>query len=461
MSGTETIAAISTPIGPGGIGIIRLSGPAALPIVAGLTSVGPNDVNTRPSHTTSLTKIIDPATGVLVDEALVTIMKAPNSYTREDVIEINCHSGMPTLRAVLNLVLAGGARLAEPGEFTKRAFLSGRIDLTQAQAVISLIEAQSDAAARAAASQAEGHVSARINAYRQELIGLAAELEAAIDFSDEEIGPVDAGRLRRQIEAVGEGIEELLKRVEQGRIIDNGLTAVIVGRPNVGKSSLLNALAMEDKAIVSPQPGTTRDVVESRVMLGDVPVQIKDTAGWRVPGDDIETQGIIKTQAALAAADLVILVLDGSESLKAEDLELIGVFKKNTVVVAAINKSDLPQRLNADDLPIAVKDGLIVRLSARTGDGLDSLSAGVAGMIGRLKSAEGNEAIMAGAQQEQDLIRAKASLSGALAASAGSYGEEIVSVFVKEAIVHLGRFCGHDVGEEVLSEIFSRFCIGK
>lgn len=460
MSGTETIAAISTPIGPGGIGIIRLSGPEALSIVDGLTC-GQKSLAARRSHTTLLTKIIDPATGALIDEALVTVMKAPNSYTREDVVEINCHSGLPTLRSVLNLVLAGGARLAEPGEFTKRAFLSGRIDLTQAQAIISLIEAQSDAASRAAVAQAGGHVSAQINAYRQELIGLAAELEAAIDFSEEEESPEDVGRIHQQIEAVGRGIKELIKRVEQGRIIDHGLTAVIVGRPNVGKSSLLNALAMEEKAIVSPQAGTTRDIVESRIMLGDIPVQIKDTAGWRLPGDDIEAQGIAKARAALDTADLVMLVLDGSESLKKEDLELMDLFGATATVVVIVNKSDLPRMLNVDDLPASVNGGLTVHLSATTGDGLNKLGAGVAGTLCRLKAAEGNEAIMAGVKQEQDLIRAKLSLSEALAASAASYGEEVVAVFVKDAIVSLGRFCGHEVDDEVLSEIFSRFCIGK
>lgn len=457
----ETIAAISTPVGPGGIGIVRLSGPAALSIVAALTPIGRKNLMLQQSHTTSLARIVDPASGAPVDEVLVTIMRAPNSYTREDIVEINCHSGIPTLRAVLNLVLAGGARLAEPGEFTRRAFLSGRIDLAQAQAVISLIEARSDAAARAAASQAQGHVSAQINTYRRELIGLAAELEAAIDFSDEDLAPADTAKLRRQIETVGEGVAGLVKRARQGRILDHGLTMVIIGRPNAGKSSLLNALALEDKAIVSPQPGTTRDIVEARVLLGDVPVRTKDTAGWRAPVDDIEAQGIGKTKTALEGADLAVLVLDGGESLNKEDLELIDALKNGQAVVVAINKSDLTQRLNVDDLPRSLRGAPTILISAKTGDGLDRLSAGIIGTIGRFASNEGNEAIMAGVRQERDLFKAKTSLDEARAAGAGGFGEEVVSSFVKEAIVHLGRFCGHDVTEEVLDEIFSRFCIGK
>lgn len=463
MSGEETIAAISTPIGLGGIGIVRLSGPKALSIMAGLADADFDALTSRRSHTTALTRIINPMTGDLVDEALVTIMRAPNSYTREDVVEINCHSATPVLRQILNLTLTAGARLAEPGEFTKRAFLSGRIDLTQARAVSCLIEAQSDAAARAAAAQAHGHVSAQINAYRQELVGLAAELEAALDFSDEDIGLRSSAGLREQIKELAENIEALLKRVERGRFAENGITAAIVGRPNVGKSSLLNALAMEDKAIVSAQPGTTRDIVESRIVFGDIPVHIKDTAGWRVPSDDIEAQGIGKTRNALETADIVLLILDGSEPLQEEDRKLIGSLSKSCSrpIIVVFSKNDLPQCLAEKDIPDFPRNCPIVSISATAGCGIDQLSAAVIDRLGLSAFSEGSEAIVAGIKQEQSLVKAGVELREAYKASTEGFGEEVVSQLVKDAIVDLGKFCGEDVGEEILDEIFSRFCIGK
>jgi len=359
------------------------------------------------------------------------------------------------------LALAQGARLAEPGEFTRRAFLSGRIDLTQAQAVISLVQARSEAAARAAARQAGGHLSEKINGCRLELIGMAAELEAAVDFVDEDIEPLDAKKVCARLQAIGDELAKLITLAARGKILDHGLATVILGRPNVGKSSLLNALAMEDKAIVSEQSGTTRDIVETQVLLGDIPLRVKDTAGWRVPGDDIEAQGIARTRRAMIDADLAILVLDGSEPLRPEDHDLIRLMRGEKAMITAINKSDIEQKLDKKELPSSLRERPIVRISAKRGDGLGELSGQVSAMVGLLDGPEGNEAILISARQEQDLLGAEAKLTAAVDAHRRGYGEEVISSLVKDAITELGRVSGDDVSEEILNQIFSRFCIGK
>lgn len=461
MEDNDTIAAISTPIGLGGIGIIRLSGAQAVAIVARLVATKKTALTSRPSHTTMLARVVDPNSEKTVDEVLVTVMRAPNSYTREDVVEINCHSGLPTLRRILSLTLDAGARLAEPGEFTRRAFLSGRIDLTQAQAVISLVRARSDAAARAAAEQAEGHLAERISGLNDRLLGLAAELEAAIDFVDEDIEAIDSDNIRGRLEALHNELGLLVKQTTQGRILDTGLSAAIIGRPNVGKSSLLNALAREERAIVSAIPGTTRDIVESHVVVGDMPLLIRDTAGWRRPKDEVEAEGINRTKQALAQADLVLLVLDRSEPMSSDDHELVGFLESGSIIITAMNKSDLPCVLEADALPEILSAGSVVELSAKTGAGVEGLGKAVAEAVGLMSEEERGEPILAAAFQERALIDAQSRLDEAMGAHKQGFGEEVVAPLIKSAIVSLGLVGGREADEAVLDELFGKFCVGK
>jgi tRNA modification GTPase len=460
MTPQDTIAAVSTPVGPGGIGIVRLSGPDALSIAEKLSQTGGLPLSRRQSHTVAYAKLVDPVSGDLVDEVLITVMRAPTSYTREDVVEINCHSGTPTLHMVLRLVLGQGARAAEPGEFTKRAFLSGRIDLTQAEAVAALVQARTESAARAAARQADGHLGKKLRAIRVSLVDLRAQLEAALDFSDEDVDPIVRNRVKSFLQTGAAEIEALMRLAERGRLINKGVRTAIVGRPNVGKSSLLNALAMEDKAIVSPEAGTTRDIVEAQAIMARVLLDLKDTAGWRAPLNDIEAQGIARSRRAFDQADLAILVLDGSERLQAEDHELFKALEMTKPLVIAINKGDLPPALSEEELPPALRGTPVVKVSATTRAGLDRLAESVGSALG-LSDLEGGETIVANARQESDLSQARGKLLEAVGAYDAGYGEEIVSMLVGEAVCSLGRLSGEDLTEELLDQIFSSFCIGK
>ena len=461
MEDNDTIAAISTPIGSGGIGIIRLSGPRAVAIAARFVATKKTPLASRPSHTTALAKAVDPKSGKLVDEVLVTVMKAPNSYTREDVVEINCHSGLPTLRRILSMTLDAGARPAEPGEFTRRAFLSGRIDLTQAQAVISLVRARSDAAARAAAQQAEGCLGKLIGGLSDRLLALAAELEAAVDFVDEDIEPMDSNDIRGRLDSLHDELGLLAAQVTQGKILDTGLSAAIIGRPNVGKSSLLNALAREERAIVSATPGTTRDIVEAQVLVGDIPLLIRDTAGWRQPEGEVETEGIKRTKQALAQADLVIIVLDRSAPLSSGDRELAALLAGVNTIITVMNKSDLPCGLEVKALPEMLGEGSVIELSAKTGAGVEGLGKAVAESVGFMSEEDGGEPILTAAPQERALIDAQTKLGEAICAHEQGFGEEVVAPLIKGAIVSLGVVSGREADEAVLDELFSKFCVGK
>ncbi len=461
MTENDTIAAISTPVGMGGIGIIRISGPKALEVGAKLIGSDPLSLSKRPSHTLFHARIRDPLDRRPIDECLVSVMRAPRSYTREDVVEINLHSGTPSMRRVLELALGSEARLAEPGEFTRRAFLSGRLDLTQAEAIASLIRARSAAAARAAARQAEGHLSQRIVAVRDELLETAAYLEATVDFSDEDIETLDREDVRIRFDKHVDELEALVAAAARGRVYDNGLRTALVGRPNVGKSSLLNALSREERAIVHAQPGTTRDIVESTVLIGEVPLLLRDTAGWRDPSDDIEAEGIARSRAALDSADLVLLILDGSEPLSGEDKALIDALAGNQKTIVVINKSDLPSRLDLDRLPHQLQGLPRVQLSATKREGLQDLEGTVLGLVGLGSEPEANDMILADARQQEELHVARAALFEAREALVGGFGEEIMAPLIKDSARGLSSFIGEDVDEAVLDRVFARFCIGK
>ncbi|PIX87210.1 MAG: tRNA uridine-5-carboxymethylaminomethyl(34) synthesis GTPase MnmE, partial [Nitrospirae bacterium CG_4_10_14_3_um_filter_44_29] len=400
----DTIAAISTPAGEGGIGIVRLSGKDAVKISNRLFhSPKGKTLSASASHRIIYGFIKDPATSEAVDEALVSVMRAPNTYTREDIVEINCHGGMSPLRDVLELAVKNGARLAEPGEFTKRAFLNGRLDLSEAEAVLDLIRAKTDESHRIALEQLRGKLSEKILNLREQLTNLCVFIEAYIDFPEEDIGLGSRKETIESAAAILKELELLLKSYDEGRFFREGLAATIVGKPNVGKSSLLNALLQKDRAIVTDTPGTTRDTIEEYLNINGLPLRIIDTAGIRESHDMAEKEGVKRSISAMEDADLVIAVIDGSEPLKDEDIEVIEKVKgKNTII--AINKSDLmqsgtttPQRdtnnnKNNPPSPPFSKGGMggfsensgiesklvsynlhILRISATRGDGLDEL----------------------------------------------------------------------------------------
>ncbi len=454
----DTIAAISTPLGEGGIGIIRISGKEAISIANRIfqSSKGVNLLVVK-THTIHYGFIIDPETGQKIDEVLVTVMRAPNTYTREDVVEINCHGGYVTLKRILDLVISQGARLAEPGEFTKRAFLRGRIDLSQAESVIDLIRAKTEQAQKIALEHLSGRLSKKINELRDSLMRVCAHVEAYIDFPEEDIDGLTQEEIQTEINRIKEEINKLIEGYEEGKIYMEGLRAAIVGKPNVGKSSLLNALLMKDRAIVTEIPGTTRDIIEEYVNIKGMPLKIVDTAGIREAHDLVEAEGIKRTLRAVELAQLVLLVLDSSRPIDSLDEEIINrVIHKKIIVV--INKKDI--RSKEFCLPEVLKDKPRVEISALKGEGIEEL-----------KELIFNTTISGKYEQEGVVItkmRHKIALEDALQAlnnALQSFKEkeplEITAMFLREALSFLGQIVGVVTTEDILNLIFSEFCIGK
>ncbi|HHW49137.1 MAG TPA: tRNA uridine-5-carboxymethylaminomethyl(34) synthesis GTPase MnmE, partial [Clostridiaceae bacterium] len=376
MFENDTIAAISTPLGTGGIGIIRISGDDAFKIAEKIFK-GKKDFGSIKSHTINYGKIVDPESGETVDEALLTKMEKPNTFTREDVVEINCHGGIVVLRRILALVLKEGARLAEPGEFTKRAFLNGRIDLSQAEAVIDLINSKTDESSKAAINQLEGKLSGKLKEIRNKLIELIAHIEVTVDYPEHDIEEITAEMVYKEVREIRGMLEKLLKSFERGRIIREGLKIVIVGKPNVGKSSLLNELAGKNKAIVTDIPGTTRDIIEEYINIKGIPVKIIDTAGIRETEDIVEKIGVDRAAEAIESADLVLMVLDAHEGIQHEDMAIIEKIKDKKHIII-VNKIDLvPDEWDISSLP-QLQDKNVIEMSLKEGIGVEKLEDEIA-----------------------------------------------------------------------------------
>lgn len=454
----DTIAAISTPLGEGGIGIIRISGKDAIKIADKIfhspKGLKLADVKT---HTIHYGFIVNPQTGEKIDEVLVTVMRAPHTYTREDTVEINCHGGYITLKKILNLVLLHGARLAEPGEFTKRAFLRGRIDLSQAESVIDLIKAKTEQAQKIALDHLSGKLSEKINELRDAITKVCAHVEAYIDFPEEDIDGLTQEQIQSEINRVKEEIKKLIEGYEEGKIYREGLRAAIVGKPNVGKSSLLNALLMKDRAIVTEIPGTTRDIIEEYVNIKGIPLQIVDTAGIREAHDLVEAEGIKRSLKAVELAEIILLVLDSSKPIDSLDEEIINkIIHKKVIVV--INKKDIKSR--EFQLPESLKDKPAVEISALKGEGIEEL-----------KELIFNTTITGKYEQEGVVVtklRHKIALDNALEALDNALQTfekkeplEITAMFLREALNCLGQIVGVVTTEDILNIIFSEFCIGK
>jgi tRNA modification GTPase len=458
MGATDTICAIATPPGEGGIGIIRISGEKAVEIASKVfrSSTG-RTVSDFLSHTLHVGELRRPDTGERVDEVLVALMKAPRTYTREDVVEFHCHGSPLVLRLGLEVLIRSGARLANPGEFTKRAFLNGRLDLAQAEAVMDLIHARSQTGIRVAVEQLRGRLSEEIEQLRERLLRLLVEVEAGIDFTEDGITFISSEALVAEVEKVSERIRQLIDTFVEGRIVREGVTVVLAGRPNVGKSSLLNALVRADRAIVADLPGTTRDVLEEFVNIRGIPVRLLDTAGLREGFDVVEQEGVRRSHEALERADMILAVLDGSMPLASEDRRLLEQAQAKPCVVV-MNKSDLPSRCESDEIGKCLA---VVRTSAQAGTGLEELRDAVraALMNHGLEASEG--VMITHLRHQTALIRARECLDHVLDSIDRRMPPECVALDLRAAINVIGEIIGETRTDEILDRIFQEFCIGK
>ena len=452
-----TIAAIATPPGEGGIGIVRLSGLEAEKIAARIFERSAKAPNQLQSHRLYHGKIRAPQTGRIVDEVLLTVMRRPQSYTGEDVVEIHCHGGAFLTRQILELVLTEGARQAEPGEFTKRAFLNGRMDLAQAEGVLDLIRARTEKSATLALNQTGGALSQRVGEIREALLDILVHVEAAIDFPEEEIDFLPRRDLIARIDSLKSIIDDISATYNWGRLFREGARVSLCGRPNVGKSSLLNALVGENRAIVTPIAGTTRDVIEETINLDGLPVVLGDTAGLRETDNPIESMGIDFTRRHLEKSDAVIVVLDGSEPLTRDDEILLGSARHKKFLVA-INKSDLPQALSAP-CSLVGTCAKKVQVSARTGQSISELKKELRDLL--IASELDAPAVITNLRHCGALRRSSEALARSAAALNEKYAPEFVAIDLNEARESLEEITGMIGSEDILERIFSSFCIGK
>jgi tRNA modification GTPase len=457
----DTIAAIATPLGEGGLGVIRVSGPQALAVVlAVFRDRHGRAVASLPSHRVRFGSVIDPRSGAKLDEVLVTYMRASRSYTREDVVEISGHGGIGVLARLLEALVAAGARLAEPGEFTKRAFLNGRLDLTQAEAVIDLIHAQTAESQRVALAQLEGGLSQAIGAMREDLLEVLAYIEGAMEFPEEDLELLPWEALLAKVRAIEARSEALLDTFHSGRVLREGVLAVIVGRPNVGKSSLFNALLAANRAIVTPIPGTTRDLLEEVANLRGYPFRLVDTAGLRLTADVVEQEGIGRARRCLEAADLVLLVLDQSEPLTDDDEEAIAAVHGKRVHLV-LNKADLPTRLDVPALAARFPAWPQVAVSCKERRGLEQLTALMVEAVLQGRAAPRDGPVLTKLRHWEALQHARASLQQARQAMERRQSGEFIALDLREALEWLGEIVGLNYTEDLLDKIFSEFCIGK
>jgi len=457
----DTIAAISTALGEGGIGIVRISGKESLDIAAKIfkpkTKRKIEDLKSRVLY---LGNIIDPESKESVDEVLLAVFRSPYTYTREDMVEINCHGGIVAQKKVLQLAIKYGARLAEPGEFTKRAFLNGRIDLSQAEAVIDIIRAKTDKALMLANRQLSGGLSDKIKEIRKDLINIIAHVEANIDFPEEDIPDADPESIRREIVKSREKIKELLKNAQTGKILREGLSTLILGRTNVGKSSLLNSLLKEERAIVTDIPGTTRDVIEEFININGLPIKIIDTAGIRETNDIVEKIGVDRAKKYLEAAELVLFVLDASVDITEEDMNIVNLVKdKFTIVV--LNKTDLDIKIDESKLNEILPGKPVVKISALKGQGIEQLRQSIYDAVSEQIGPVDENTIVAGERQRIALEEAMLSLKRAEESILLNLPVELIEIDIRESWEKLGEIIGDTVNEKIIETIFENFCIGK
>lgn len=458
-SDESTIAAVSTAPGEGGVAVIRVSGKDAHAMLRKIfVPVGRSGFSER---RLSFGKIIDPGTEETVDEVLCAVMSSPNTYTGEDVAEIHSHGGYVVPAKILELLTALGARVAAPGEFTQRAFLNGKMDLAQAEAVSDVIGAQTESSLRYARAQLEGSLSATVNGLKDRILDVLAEIEANLDFPEEDIDPVRKELIRNEVESVKRELEKLVESYDRGRMFRDGVAAVILGKPNVGKSSILNRLVGRERAIVSPAPGTTRDFIEEKVNVGGIPLTIADTAGIRDAEDEVEKTGVELSLAKAADAEFVLAVLDRSAELDDLDLKVVerARVKKHLVV---LNKSDLERRLETRKLYRVVDPESVVEASARNGTGMDRLGDAVFEILSGSESGlDASETVLTNLRHKNSMKRSLDHLRAFLDLLGKNEYPEILSVDLRSSMNSLGEITGEVTTEDILGRIFSRFCIGK
>jgi tRNA modification GTPase len=458
----DTIAAIATAPGESGIGVIRVSGPDALSMTLPFFfRPNGNRAVELPPRMMVYGRIHHPDTHEAIDEVLMCYMKAPQTYTREDVVEIQCHGGHLSVRRIMALLLAHGIRAAEPGEFTKRAFLNGRLDLTQAEAVMDLISAKTEMSHSVAMEQLEGHLSLRVRGLRGDMLSLMAEMEVAIDFSEEEdVETSTYEELKEQTRQLIVSVSALIDSARTGKILREGVKTIIVGKPNVGKSSLLNALLRESRAIVTDIPGTTRDAIEEQLNLRGIPMVLMDTAGIRETDDLVEQLGVDRTRQLFDKADLVMLMLDASTPISHEDREILDMIKGKKALVI-INKTDLTPKLDETDLPEWIQENQMLRISLLGPDGLDALEEALTTLIfdGEVRAKE--REVVTNIRHLQALKTARAALADGLSALERQMPLDFVQVDYQTAMDSLGDIIGETVREDLVDYIFANFCIGK
>ena len=454
----DTIAAVATAYGEGGIGIIRISGEKSLDILEeifefhGIEEI----VNRRMTYG----KIVDRDNGQTIDEVLAVYIKGPATYTAEDVVEINCHGSTVSLRKTLSLVLRKGARLAEPGEFTKRAFLNGRIDLSQAEAVIDVVKAKTDKSFDVALSQLEGGLSSYIRDIRQNLLDLLVDITVNIDYPDEDIEEITYDKLEINIKQIGDMIEKLLSTASSGRMIREGIRVAIAGKPNVGKSSLMNGLLIETRAIVTEIPGTTRDTIEEALSIRNIPVYLIDTAGIRETSDKVEKLGIEKSKEAFNNADFIIFIMDGSEEISSEDEEIIEYLKERKCLVL-INKKDLEQKIDSVQIKNMLPNSQIIKTSLINGDGIEEIENAIEELVYGGEITQSESMMVNNVRHINLLTDSCNSLEDALQMAVNREALDFIEIDVKNAYELTGEIIGESVNDDIINEVFARFCLGK
>ncbi|RJQ27391.1 MAG: tRNA uridine-5-carboxymethylaminomethyl(34) synthesis GTPase MnmE [Peptococcaceae bacterium] len=459
---TDTISAISTPTGEGGIGIVRMSGSDAVNIARKIFQPKKKrEWAVRTGNRLVYGYVFDPESGVMIDEVLLGYMKAPYTYTREDVVEINCHGGIRPLKKVLELTLAAGARLAEPGEFSKRAFLNGRLDLAQAESIIDLVRSRTDAGLCLAVNQLSGRLSREIALLQQELLGLLALIEANIDFPEEDIEKTSRQELLASFRVLLKKVEDLILGAETGRVYREGLGVAIIGKPNVGKSSLLNALLREKRAIVTDIPGTTRDIIEEMLNIQGIPLKIMDTAGLRHTEDVVEKIGVEQTGEAVGRADLVLLVLDVATGITDEDLEAMELIKEKKGIIL-INKIDLNgKNVSEDKLREKTGGKPVLRISVKEGTGMEDLEKSIVEMVLGGKVISSDAVLVTNVRHKQALEKAKRFLGDAVEGIIRGAPVDLVAIDLRSAWESFGEITGSSVTEDLVNRIFADFCVGK
>ncbi|ARJ50898.1 tRNA uridine-5-carboxymethylaminomethyl(34) synthesis GTPase MnmE [Staphylococcus lutrae] len=460
MEQLDTITSISTPMGEGAIGIVRLSGHDAVEIADYLYR-GKQSLKDVPTHTINYGHIIDPETGEVVEEVMVSILRAPRTFTREDIVEINCHGGILTINRVLELTMTHGARMAEPGEYTKRAFLNGRIDLSQAEAVMDFIRSKTDRASKVAMNQLEGRLSDLIKHQRQLILEILAQVEVNIDYPEyDDVEDATTDFLLERAREIKQDIDKLLDTGVQGKIMREGLSTVIVGKPNVGKSSMLNTLIQDNKAIVTEIAGTTRDVLEEYVNVRGVPLRLIDTAGIRETEDIVERIGVERSRKALSQADLILFVLNYNEVLTEDDRKLYEVIKNEDVIVI-INKTDLEQRIDLAEVESMVGDMPIIQTSMHAQEGIDELEIQIRDLFfgGEVQSQD--MTYVSNSRHIALLKQAKHTIQDAIDAAEIGVPMDMVQIDLTRTWEILGEIIGESASEELINQLFSQFCLGK